>query len=204
MVWNHLAAHPFKTAWLLELQVVPSLKLTVRHLKMTPWKFGDSYWKPSFLGAMLVSGCVILEILVLFVNHLWFFQQFGRLGHWKTSPWFGIHVLLVAIGSWGRVSPNALKMHWQIISSTQSLQLFTAKKHERSWKLNVKCIKHLYEQSIIIIPWNMYHWTIRRWGIKTTRLYQVSWLGYLYKSAILGIPWKYVSTSGSFWMMINP
>jgi len=29
---------------------------------MTPWKFGDSYWKPSFLGAkMLVLGRVSLQ-----------------------------------------------------------------------------------------------------------------------------------------------
>ena len=36
---------------------VPSRKLTVRTcLKMTPWKFGDSFWKPPFLCAkMLVS-----------------------------------------------------------------------------------------------------------------------------------------------------
>ena len=27
-------------------------------LKIDPWKFGDSYWKPPFLGAMLVSGRV--------------------------------------------------------------------------------------------------------------------------------------------------
>ena len=36
--------------------VVPSLKLTW-HLKITPGK-GDSYSKPSFLGAMLVLGRV--------------------------------------------------------------------------------------------------------------------------------------------------
>jgi len=29
------------------------------HLKMrAPWKFGDSYWKPPFLGAMVVFGGV--------------------------------------------------------------------------------------------------------------------------------------------------
>ena len=29
-------------------------------LYIDPWKFGDSYWKPSFLGAMLVSGRVVV------------------------------------------------------------------------------------------------------------------------------------------------
>jgi len=38
---------------------IPSLKLTW-HLKITPGK-GDSYWKPSFFGAMLVSGRVFFE-----------------------------------------------------------------------------------------------------------------------------------------------
>ena len=30
------------------------------HLKIDPWKFGDSYWKPPFLGAMLVLGRVFI------------------------------------------------------------------------------------------------------------------------------------------------
>ena len=38
---------------------LPSLKLTVRPWKWPPGK-GDSYWKPSFLGAMLVLGRVIV------------------------------------------------------------------------------------------------------------------------------------------------
>ena len=29
------------------------------HLKIHPWKFGDSYWKPSIVGATLVSGSVV-------------------------------------------------------------------------------------------------------------------------------------------------
>ena len=28
------------------------------NLKMDPWKFGDSYWKPSFPGSMLNLGGV--------------------------------------------------------------------------------------------------------------------------------------------------
>ena len=36
---------------------VPSLKLT-KHLKIAGK--GDSYWKPPFLGAMLVSGVSLL------------------------------------------------------------------------------------------------------------------------------------------------
>ena len=90
---------------------------------------------------------------LVLANHLWFFQQFGRLGHWKTSPWFWTHVLLVAIGSWGRVFPNALKMHWQIISSTQSLQLFTAKKMWNKLEAQCKVCQAFSEQSAIIIPY---------------------------------------------------
>ena len=41
---------------MMNLFVLPSLKLTYP-LKIDPGK-GDSYWKPSFLGAMLVSGSV--------------------------------------------------------------------------------------------------------------------------------------------------
>ena len=33
------------------------------HLKIHPWKFGDSYWKPSFLGSMWVSGRVFTRHL---------------------------------------------------------------------------------------------------------------------------------------------
>ena len=41
------------------------------HLKMNPWKFGDSYWKPSFFGAMLVSGSVpkFLSLWCLTMSH---------------------------------------------------------------------------------------------------------------------------------------
>ena len=35
-------------------------------LKIDPWKFGDSCWKPPFVGAnMLVLGSVILGGLIL-------------------------------------------------------------------------------------------------------------------------------------------
>ena len=34
------------------------LETNSSHLKIHPWSPGDSYWKPSFLGAMLVSGRV--------------------------------------------------------------------------------------------------------------------------------------------------
>ena len=44
-------------------EVLPSLKLTW-HLKIHHWKKGDSYWKPSFLGAMLVSGRVIHSAII--------------------------------------------------------------------------------------------------------------------------------------------
>ena len=37
--------------------IIPSRKLTYP-LKIDRWK-GDSYWKPSFLGAMLVLGRLI-------------------------------------------------------------------------------------------------------------------------------------------------
>jgi len=37
--------------------ILYSLKLTFSHLKIDPGK-GDSYWKPSFLGAMLAAGSV--------------------------------------------------------------------------------------------------------------------------------------------------
>ena len=34
-------------------------KTNMVHLKMgAPWKFGDSYWKPSFPGSMLIFGGV--------------------------------------------------------------------------------------------------------------------------------------------------
>ena len=39
---------------------LPPLKLTFSPLKIDPWKFGDSYWKPIIfrvLCAMLVLGC---------------------------------------------------------------------------------------------------------------------------------------------------
>ena len=35
-------------------------------LKIDPWKFGDSYWKPPFLGAMLVfRGVLFIESWLL-------------------------------------------------------------------------------------------------------------------------------------------
>ena len=58
--------------------MLPSLKLTVRPVtKMDPWKFGDSYWKPSFLLDMLVLGsfwcvCSIFCIpLYCFRKRMW-------------------------------------------------------------------------------------------------------------------------------------
>ena len=35
-------------------------------LKIDHWKFGDSYWKPAFLGAMLVVGSVSNQDLTMF------------------------------------------------------------------------------------------------------------------------------------------
>ena len=54
------------------------------HLKMNPWKFGDSYWKPSFLGAMLVffplnPGCFKSDPYA--INLLW------------SPHWVGFHPL---------------------------------------------------------------------------------------------------------------
>jgi len=49
---------------------IPSLKVTYP-LKIEPGK-GDSYWKASFLGAMLVSGRVGSRFLSIFVQSLGF------------------------------------------------------------------------------------------------------------------------------------
>ena len=46
----------YSDSWL-TFRSIPSLKLTYILWKSTPGK-GDSCWKPSFLGAMLVSGSV--------------------------------------------------------------------------------------------------------------------------------------------------
>ena len=32
----------------------------LKNLKINPWKFGESFWKPSFLGSMLNFGGVVI------------------------------------------------------------------------------------------------------------------------------------------------
>ncbi len=49
-------------------------------LKIDPWKFGDSHWKPPFSGAMLVLGSVTLNSGLGFCwsLKLWIFWMSGR------------------------------------------------------------------------------------------------------------------------------
>ena len=55
------------TCCLKNWKIHPAPETNGRHLKITSWNFGDSYWKPSFLG---VSGFfVALSILFARKTH---------------------------------------------------------------------------------------------------------------------------------------
>ena len=78
-VWMRFKKKSLATPW--QQRMIHSLKLTW-HLKITPGK-GDSYWKPSFLGAMLVLGnvrfgCFNVTTLEVKFHH-------GFVGWWATS-----------------------------------------------------------------------------------------------------------------------
>ena len=51
------------------------------HLKITTWNLGDSYWNPSFLGAMLVSGRVVVWLFMLAPSKSWLSVHFD----WGTA-----------------------------------------------------------------------------------------------------------------------
>ena len=75
--WQRTPAEPGVAMGKIPLSfLLPSGNLTVRTWKYTPGK-GDSYWKPSFLGATLVSGrvntikiCRLTRIVIFVSNTL--------------------------------------------------------------------------------------------------------------------------------------
>ena len=48
-VWNCRMSSLKAAGWM--KTTLPQFNMV--HLKMAPWKFGDVFWKPSFLGSML-------------------------------------------------------------------------------------------------------------------------------------------------------
>ena len=102
-------------------------KTNSSHLKMgAPWKFGDSYEKPSFLGSVLVFGGVLVSIIL----KLFFCGPIISKCFWlprpEMSPSGGWEVL-----GWGMPGESCFRIHHLPILPQKKTLLHTF--HESSW-----------------------------------------------------------------------
>ncbi len=81
---------------------------------MDPWKFGDSYWKPSFPGSMLIfGGANISTWSVGGSTYFWYNFQMFFSWIWLSRPWW--HVVFGE----DLTCPERHLAFWEVIPFTQ-------------------------------------------------------------------------------------